>query len=58
MIFTIIMEPRIRQDIKSISVDVAAESLQAAVNKIAPLFSDYVIHTVKRAYPDLTDFPF
>lgn len=55
MIFTIIMEPRIRQDIKSISVDVAAESLQAAVNKIAPLFSDYVIHTVKRAYPDLTE---
>ncbi len=58
MIFTIIMEPRIRQDIKSISVDVAAESLQATVNKIAPLFSDYVIHTVKRAYPDLTETPF
>lgn len=58
MIFTIIMEPRIRQDIKSISVDVAAENLQAAVNKIAPMFSDYVIHTVKRAYPNLTETPF
>lgn len=58
MIFTIIMEPRTRQDIRSISVDVAAENLQAAVNKIAPLFSDYVIHTVKRAYPDLTETPF